>query len=113
MAGWDGEIFLHATTCMSMVSYFFKTLFKSHKWPKWISSQHYPYVVSRENLTRINKIITNGKISKGILQKMPNANAEWLLKFINRLGLGNWVNQVTGQFSQDNDSKWSLIHAVS
>ena len=55
MAGWDGEIFLHATTRMSMVSYFFKTLFKSHKWPKWISSQHYPYVVSRENLTRINK----------------------------------------------------------
>ena len=68
MAGWDGEIFLHATTCMSVVSYFFKTLSKSHKWTKWISSQHYPYVVSRENLTRINKIITNGKISKGILQ---------------------------------------------
>lgn len=24
MAGWDGEIFLHATTRMSMVSYFLK-----------------------------------------------------------------------------------------
>ena len=44
---------------------------------------------------------------------MPNTNAEWLVKFIDWLGLGNWVNQVSGQFSQDNDYKWNLIHSVS
>ena len=29
------------------------------------------------------------------------------------LGLGNWVIQVSGQFSQYNNSKWNLIHSVS
>jgi len=29
------------------------------------------------------------------------------------LGLGNWVNQVLGQFSQYDDPKWNPIHSVS
>ena len=28
------------------------------------------------------------------------------------LGLGNWVNEVLGQFSQCKDPKWNLIHSV-
>ena len=28
------------------------------------------------------------------------------------LGLGNWVNQVSGYFPQYNDPKWNLIHSV-
>ena len=27
--------------------------------------------------------------------------------------LGNWVNEVLGQFSQYKDPKWNLIHSVS
>ena len=106
--GWLGwEIFLHATKCTSMVSYIFLNPFKSHKWPKWISSQHYPYIIKTQNFgQRENQ-------HKRVFCRMPNANAEWLLKFIDWLGLGNWVNQVSGQFSQDNDYKWNLIHSVS
>ena len=32
---------------------------------------------------------------------------------VSRLGLGNWVNQLSGQFSWYNDPKWNLIHSVS
>ena len=37
---------------------------------------------------------------------MPNdSGVKWL-------GLGNWVNQVSGYFPQYNDPKWNLIHSV-
>ena len=29
------------------------------------------------------------------------------------LKFGDWVNQVSGQFSQYTDPKWNLIHSVS
>ena len=38
---------------------------------------------------------------------MPNDSEVW------GLGLGNWVNHVSGQFSQYNNSKWNLILSVS
>ena len=49
-------------------------------------------------------------------QSMDSPHGLWTtLKWTTPLnfGLGNWVNRVSGQFSQYQDFKWNLIHSVS